>query len=123
MRLPAGGRSVSIPRDARGHFQTDARIDGQRIDFMVDTGAQGAVVFDSPFVDAHGPLEKLSPRLDVVSFGLGGESKMSVARVPGVSLGGFDLKSVVVEHDGGELLGGGGVALRRRRVSRTLGTA
>jgi aspartyl protease family protein len=36
---PAGNRSVSIPRDARGHFQTDARIDGQRIGFMVDTGA------------------------------------------------------------------------------------
>ena len=35
----AGGRSLSIPRDARGHFQTDGRIDGQRIDFMVDTGA------------------------------------------------------------------------------------
>ena len=37
--VPASGRSISIPRDARGHFQTDARIDGQRIDFMVDTGA------------------------------------------------------------------------------------
>lgn len=37
--MPAGNRSISIPRDARGHFQTDARIDGQRIDFMVDTGA------------------------------------------------------------------------------------
>src|ERR1700710_18814 len=35
----AGVRSLSIPRDARGHFQTDARIDGQRVDFMVDTGA------------------------------------------------------------------------------------
>jgi aspartyl protease family protein len=35
----AGSRSLSIPRDARGHFQTDGRIDGQRIDFMVDTGA------------------------------------------------------------------------------------
>jgi aspartyl protease family protein len=35
----AGVRSLSIPRDARGHFQTDGRIDGQRIDFMVDTGA------------------------------------------------------------------------------------
>jgi aspartyl protease family protein len=35
----AGGRSLSIPRDARGHFQTGGRIDGQRIDFMVDTGA------------------------------------------------------------------------------------
>jgi aspartyl protease family protein len=35
----AAGRSLSIPRDARGHFATDGRIDGQRIDFMVDTGA------------------------------------------------------------------------------------
>jgi aspartyl protease family protein len=34
-----GGRMLSIPRDARGHFATDGRIDGQRIDFMVDTGA------------------------------------------------------------------------------------
>jgi aspartyl protease family protein len=35
----AGGRSLSIPRDARGHFATEGRIDGQRIAFMVDTGA------------------------------------------------------------------------------------
>ncbi len=34
-----GGRSVSIPRDGRGHFQAEGRIDGQRVDFMVDTGA------------------------------------------------------------------------------------
>ena len=37
-RKPAAAAS-SIPRDARGHFQTDGRIDGQRVDFMVDTGA------------------------------------------------------------------------------------
>ena len=36
---PAAGRTLSIPRDARGHFATDGRIDGQRVDFMVDTGA------------------------------------------------------------------------------------
>ena len=35
----AGRRSLSIPRDARGHFATEGRIDGQRIAFMVDTGA------------------------------------------------------------------------------------
>jgi aspartyl protease family protein len=35
----ASGRTLSIPRDARGHFQTDGRIDGQRVAFMVDTGA------------------------------------------------------------------------------------
>jgi aspartyl protease family protein len=34
-----GGRSLSIPRDARGHFETEGRIEGQRIGFMVDTGA------------------------------------------------------------------------------------
>ena len=36
---PTSGRSLSIPRDARGHFLTEGRIDGQRIGFMVDTGA------------------------------------------------------------------------------------
>jgi aspartyl protease family protein len=35
----ASGRSLDIPRDARGHFAADGRIDGQRIDFMIDTGA------------------------------------------------------------------------------------
>jgi aspartyl protease family protein len=35
----SGLRSLSIPRDSRGHFQTEGRIEGQRIGFMVDTGA------------------------------------------------------------------------------------
>lgn len=34
-----GLRSIVIPRDTRGHFQTEARIEGQRIGFMIDTGA------------------------------------------------------------------------------------
>jgi aspartyl protease family protein len=36
---PALARSLSIPTDRRGHFRTEGRIDGQRINFMVDTGA------------------------------------------------------------------------------------
>ena len=36
---PADSRSVIVPRDGRGHFQLDARIDGRRLTFMVDTGA------------------------------------------------------------------------------------
>ncbi|SDH63480.1 aspartyl protease family protein [Bradyrhizobium sp. Rc2d] len=36
---PAGGRSLAISRDGRGHFQAEGRIEGQRIGFMVDTGA------------------------------------------------------------------------------------
>jgi aspartyl protease family protein len=34
-----GLRSLNIPRDARGHFATEGRIEGQRIGFMIDTGA------------------------------------------------------------------------------------
>lgn len=32
-------RSLTVPRDSRGHFQVDGRVDGRRIGFMVDTGA------------------------------------------------------------------------------------
>jgi aspartyl protease family protein len=35
----SGGRTVVIPRGRDGHFQVDARVDGKRIGFMVDTGA------------------------------------------------------------------------------------
>src|SRR5580698_6243883 len=35
----AAGRTLSIPHDARGHLETEGRIEGQRIAFMVDTGA------------------------------------------------------------------------------------
>ncbi len=34
-----GSRSVVVSPDGRGHFQVDARVDGQRLSFMVDTGA------------------------------------------------------------------------------------
>lgn len=33
------GRSLTVPRDGRGHFQVEARVDGRRVGFMVDTGA------------------------------------------------------------------------------------
>jgi aspartyl protease family protein len=35
----SGSRNISLSPDGRGHFQTEGRIDGQRIQFMVDTGA------------------------------------------------------------------------------------
>ena len=40
-------RSLSIPHDARGHFATEGRIDGQRIAFMVDTGASVVALNES----------------------------------------------------------------------------
>jgi aspartyl protease family protein len=34
-----GGRTVELASDRHGHFPVDADVDGQRIDFIVDTGA------------------------------------------------------------------------------------
>ncbi len=36
---PSSARSVTLRRDNRGHFQVEGRVDGRRLDFMVDTGA------------------------------------------------------------------------------------
>jgi aspartyl protease family protein len=35
----ADSRSVILSRNAQGHFQTEGRVDGRRVTFMVDTGA------------------------------------------------------------------------------------
>jgi aspartyl protease family protein len=32
-------RNVVLTKDRRGHFQVDARVDGRRLEFLVDTGA------------------------------------------------------------------------------------
>jgi aspartyl protease family protein len=32
-------RSIVVPRDERGHFRVEARVDGRPLRFMVDTGA------------------------------------------------------------------------------------
>ena len=47
MAAPASGRTLNISRDARGHFATDGRIEGQRIGFMVDTGASVVALNES----------------------------------------------------------------------------
>ena len=36
---PSNSRSVVIPPGRNGHFQVEGRVDGRRLDFMVDTGA------------------------------------------------------------------------------------
>src|SRR4051812_43015677 len=81
----ASGRSLDIPRDARGHFQTDGRIDGQRIDFMIDTGASVVALneksaarfglrpsrgeFSATVTTANGTIKAARARLAMVDIG------------------------------------------------------
>ena len=78
----ATSRSVIVPRDGRGHFQIEARIEGKRI-FMVDTGAsvvaltkdRGAVrIRPSPgqyaqVTTANGTIKAARTRLAMLDIG------------------------------------------------------
>jgi aspartyl protease family protein len=81
----SNSRSVVVPRDGRGHFEVDARVNGRHIDFMVDTGASvialtardaarlGIHPAQNAFVaevrTANGSVRGAPARLDVVEVG------------------------------------------------------
>ena len=81
----AGVRSLSIARDARGHFQTEGSIEGQRIGFMVDTGASVIALneksaarfglrpsradYNATVTTANGTLKAARTRIAVVQVG------------------------------------------------------
>jgi aspartyl protease family protein len=82
---PPGNRNLSIPRDIRGHFLTEGRIDGQRIAFMVDTGASVVALnetsaarfglrpsrgdYNATVTTANGTIKAARTRLAMVDIG------------------------------------------------------
>jgi aspartyl protease family protein len=82
---PSGNRNLSIPRDVRGHFLTEGRIDGQRIGFMVDTGASVVALnetsaarfglrpsrtdYNASVTTANGTIKAARARLAMVDIG------------------------------------------------------
>jgi len=81
----AGIRSLSISHDSRGHFLTEGRIDGQRIGFMVDTGASVVALnetsaarfglrpsrgdYNASVTTANGTVKAARARLAIVDIG------------------------------------------------------
>ena len=43
----SSGHGMILDSDPRGHFRVDARVDGRRLDFMVDTGASLVILRES----------------------------------------------------------------------------
>jgi aspartyl protease family protein len=89
---PAGGRSLNIPRDGRGHFQTDGRIDGQRIGFMVDTGA--SVVALNETSAARFGLRPSRSEYNATVSTANGTIKAARTRIPMLDVGGLIVRDV-----------------------------
>jgi aspartyl protease family protein len=92
--IPAssGLRNHIIPKDGRGHFSTDGRIDGRKVSFMVDTGASVIALTESSAAlvgirpargDYNAPVSTAN-----------GVVKGARARLPSVDVGGIEVRDV-----------------------------
>ncbi len=88
----AGTRSLSIPRDGRGHFATEGRIDGQRIAFMVDTGASVVALNESSAARFGLRPSRNDYRATVTTAN--GTVKAAPARLAMVEVGGLIVRDV-----------------------------
>jgi aspartyl protease family protein len=90
--VQTGIRSLNIPRDGRGHFRVDGRIDGQRIGFMVDTGA--SVVALNEASAARFGLRPARGEYNTTVSTANGTVKAAPARLAMVDLGGIIVRDV-----------------------------
>src|SRR5262249_3307702 len=88
----AGSRSVNIPRDARGHFATEGRLHGQRIAFMVHTGASVVALNESSA--ARFGLRPVPNQYTAVVATANGTIKAARARLDRVEVGGLVVRDV-----------------------------
>jgi aspartyl protease family protein len=88
----SGLRSLSIPRDARGHFETEGRIEGQRIGFMVDTGA--SVIALNETSAARFGLRPSRGEYNAMVTTANGTIKAARARLAMVDIGGLVVRDV-----------------------------
>jgi aspartyl protease family protein len=116
---PAGGRVV-LKRDRSGHFMASGAINGQAVNFLVDTGATDVAVSESAaralglefgprtaVMTAAGPAPAWMTRLDRVSIGSISLNDVSATITPGLGsqalLGMSFLKHFEMHADGDRL--------------------
>ena len=92
MPAQTGTRSLIIPRDARGHFATDGRIDGQHIAFMIDTGA--SVVALNETSAARFGLRPPPGQYTAAVTTANGTIKAARMRLPMIEVGGLVVRDV-----------------------------
>jgi len=86
------GTETRLPRDASGHFLAQARINGQPIDVVVDTGASTVAL---TIADAQRAGIAVDPsRFDVVGSGAGGAVRGHEVSLASVSVDGKEVRAI-----------------------------
>jgi aspartyl protease family protein len=85
-------RTVTLNSDSRGHFQTEARVEGRSIDFLVDTGASAIALRESSAarLGIHPSARDYSIKMETAN-GVGKAARVQLARV---EIGGITVRDV-----------------------------
>ena len=89
---PSSDRTFNVPHDSRGHFATEARINGQRIAVMVDTGASVVALNESSA--ARFGLRPIPSQYTATVTTANGTLKGAPARLDRIEVGGLIVHDV-----------------------------
>jgi aspartyl protease family protein len=101
--LSPSRRSVTLRDDGSGHFRTDARVDGRRVEFMVDTGATAVVLRASTAarLGIHPARSEYTARVITGN----GETRAAVVQLNSVEIGDIIVRDVRALVQSDETLG------------------
>jgi aspartyl protease family protein len=94
---PANSRSLTVRANAGGHFAVDARVDGRRIPFMIDTGASDITIreSDAAMLGFHPSERDYSIRINTAN-GVGRAAPVELQMVEVGNIVVRDLRALVV---------------------------
>ena len=92
VRMPTSARSITLVQDRSGHYRTEARVDGTKVDFLVDTGAT-AVMLSAGTAAKLGIRPARSEYTVKVMTG-NGEIKAAVVRLNKIEVGDITVRDV-----------------------------
>jgi len=94
------GHSMMLDSDRQGHFKVEARVDGRRIDFMVDTGASLVVLRKSAAAEVG--IRPLPADYTATVSTANGKIKAARAKLDRIELGDitvFDVPALVLPDE------------------------
>lgn len=87
-----GSRTVSLAADSRGHFQTEARVDGRDVGFLIDTGATVIALTEKDAARIGIRPYPSDYTMNVTTAN--GSAKAASARIASIDIGGVVVRDV-----------------------------
>jgi aspartyl protease family protein len=98
--LPPSGRTVTLRDDGTGHFRTEGRVEGRKVEFLVDTGATAVVLRASTAAQLGIRPSRSEYTVKVITGN--GETKAALVKLAMIEVGDIvvrDVRALVQQDD------------------------